>query len=450
MNCIVICLDTLRWDALGCYNPNWVRTPCIDAFARRATRFDAAYCASFPTVPMRVDAYTGDVNWPRYGWKGLDAGQPALPLLLREAGCYTGLVLDTRNNVGAGLHEFYDEHHLIEKDVDDGVSPESIDFPVPPENIRQGGRGYRNDRARWSHYRHEADWFVARTMLRASEWLEDHAAGRHERFFLWVDTFEIHEDWMPPKHYVDLHDPGYDGLDYTYPNYGYADAYEPHELNHLRACYAGEVTLADRWVGHLLRQIELMGLFETTCVILTSDHGMYIGEHDRAGKHTVDPADPWPIYDTVGRVPLLVRTPLPGAPAQVTALCQAPDIMPTVLDLCGVEAPETIGTSWKPLLTGRARTGHDRVYTTFHSGGGPGFIDYHPSHITVTAPTHTAIFGRRPHAPELYDRRADPGQVHNIAPEQNDLVTRLRADLVEFMARQGATDEYIRTYAKGE
>ena len=110
MNCIVICLDTLRWDALGCYRRGWVQTPSIDAFAERATRFESAYCASFPTVPMRVDAYTGDVNWPRYGWKGLDDNQIALPTVLREHGVYTGLVLDTANNVGAGLHKIGRAH----------------------------------------------------------------------------------------------------------------------------------------------------------------------------------------------------------------------------------------------------------------------------------------------------------------------------------------------------
>ena len=176
MNCIVICLDTLRRDALGCYRADWVHTPCIDAFAAEATRFDSAFCASFPTVPMRVDAYTGDVNWPRYGWKGPDDGQPKLPLLLREAGYHTGLVLDTRNNVGAGLHKFYDEHHLIRKDVDDGMTPDKVVFPVPRENYRQEGRGYAHDVAATSHYRHERDWFVARTMVRACDWLEDNAS----------------------------------------------------------------------------------------------------------------------------------------------------------------------------------------------------------------------------------------------------------------------------------
>ncbi len=161
-------------------------------------RFDAAFCASFPTVPMRVDAYTGAVNWPRYGWRGPDESQPKLPQLLRDAGYHTGLVLDTDNNVGAGLHTFYDEHYLIKKEVDDGVKAEDIVVPVPIEHVRQQARQYRSQRAEWAHFKHETDWFVARTMLRASQWLEDNA--QRDKWFLWVDTFEIHEDYMPPKY----------------------------------------------------------------------------------------------------------------------------------------------------------------------------------------------------------------------------------------------------------
>ena len=444
MNVIVICLDTLRCDGLGCYNPNWVQTPCIDHYAKKATLFTEARCGSFPTVPMRVDAYTGNVNWPKYGWKGIDPEQPKLPLLLREAGYYTGLVLDTRNNVGAGLHEYYDEYHLTQKDVEGGVTPDMIEFPVPRENIRQNGRQYASQRAQWAHYRYEEDWFGVRTMLRACKWLEDNA--RREKFFLWVDTFEIHEDWMPPAYYVELYDKDYQGLDYTFPNYGYTDIYQPHELNHLRSCYAGEVTLVDRWVGHLLRQIELMGLFENTSVILTSDHGMYIGEHNRAGKHTVNPDDPWPIYDEVAKVPLLIWTPFGRASETVSAFVQSADIMPTVLDFCGVTPPKTVGKSWVPLLKGETITCHEVVYTGYHSGGIGGSQS---SHITVTIDQYTAIFGRKPHKPELYDRKIDPRQTRNIAEENPEIVKMLRAGLVSFMRQQGADEEYIRTYAKG-
>jgi len=446
MNTIVICLDTLRWDALGCYNPNWVETPCIDHYAKKATRFDRMFCASFPTVPMRADSYTGVVGWPRYGWHWPEK-PPKLPQVLNGAGYHTGLVLDTVALLGkGGFQTTFDEHFRIDKDVDDGVTQDDIVIPVPREHYRGNAGEFLGHRVSRSHYRHENDWFVTRTARTACDWLEDNA--KRDKWFLWVDTFEIHEDWMPPKHYVDRYSPNYTGPDYTFPNYAYTDIYTPEALQHLRDCYAGEVTLSDRWIGHLLRQIELMGLFENTCVILTSDHGMYIGEHGRCGKHTVRRDDPWPIYDEVARTPLLVWAPFENAPRTVDALCQPADIMATVLDLAGVEAPKMNGKSWKPLLTGEEDTLHGRVYTTFHSGekeaGGPV-----PSLITVTTPTYTAVFGRKPHRPELYDRREDPAQLDNIAAKEAGLVEQLRADLVAFMESQGAKADYINTYAKG-
>jgi len=349
MNCIVICVDTLRWDYLRCYGRNKViRTPMIDSYAMQATRFDAAFCGSFPTVPMRVDAYTGDVNWPRYGWKGPDPDQRTLPQILRQHGYHTALVLDTRNNVGVGLHEFYDEYHLIDKPPTNTVKPEDITFPFPPENVRQNGRGYANDMARTAHYRYETDWFVARTMLKASAWLEDN--HKREKFFLWVDTFEPHELWRAPDYYTEMYSPAYQGIDYAYPNYGYRNLYQPHEIERLRARYAAEVTLTDRWVGHLLHQIEYMSLSENTVVILTSDHGMYLGEHDRMGKHTVDAADPWPLLDEVARVPLLIWSPWSEAPRTTNALVQCADLMPTILDLCGVPPEAPYGRSFLPVL----------------------------------------------------------------------------------------------------
>ena len=204
------------------------------------------------------------MNWPRYGWKRIDPQQPKLPALLRQAGYYTGLVLDTGNNVGAGLHIEYDEYRWIKKPVTDDMTPDRVTFPVPREHLRQNGTLYARDVVTQAHYRHERDWFVARTMQTACDWLEEHAA---RPFFLWVDTFEIHELWNPPAHYIDLYSRNYQGLDYAYPNYGYTDIYTPEQLERMRARYAGEVTLTDRWVGHLLQQIDYMGLFENTTTL---------------------------------------------------------------------------------------------------------------------------------------------------------------------------------------
>jgi arylsulfatase A-like enzyme len=444
MNVIVICIDTLRWDHLGCYGAGTgARTPHIDAYATRAVRFTQAYCGSFPTVPMRVDAYTGDVNWPRYGWKSPDADQAALPQVLREHGYLTGFVLDTQNNIYAGLHRYYDSVEVISKPPTNTCRPEDVTFPFPRENCRQNGVLYARDMADTAHYRHECDWFVAQTMLRACAWLEDHA-GR-EPFFLWVDTFEPHEVWRAPAHYIALYSRGYEGIDYSYPNYGRADIYRPHELARLRARYMAEVTLTDRWVGHLFEQIDLMGLFADTTVILTSDHGMYLGEHNLVGKHTVEADDPWPLLDEVIRVPLLVWT--PGIrPGVVDALVEPADLMPTVLELCGVTPHAPYGRSWLPVLRGE-QTHRAAVFSSCYSWDGPGRIPYLRSQVTVTTPEWTLSAAPPPLPTRLFHRRTDPAQEKECAAQYPEVVRQLRQMLADFMCQRGAHPDYIRTYA---
>ena len=104
--------------------------------------------------------------------------------------------------------------------------------------------------------------------------------------------------------------------------------------------------------------------------------------------------------------------------------------------------------AWPPGQT-PSGTSHEAVYTSCHSGDGPGRIEYLPSHITVNDPRDTAIFGRPPHKPELYDRTTDPDQFYDIAEANEDIVDTLRIGLVKFMRQQGAGEEYVRQYAMG-
>ena len=441
MNVIVICLDTLRWDHLGCYCPGKAETPGIDAFARDATRFDAAYCASFPTIPMRTDAFTGNINWPIYGWKALGEDETTLTQCLREAGYHTAFVHDTWNMVPTGFGNDFDEDIFIQPPDGWQANTEKVKSPVPLENLRQNGVGFIRDRARTMHYEHEEDWAVVRTMLAACKWLEDNR--RRDPFFLWVDTFEIHEDWYAPDHYTEYYSPDYQGLDYSYPNYGYTDIYQRHELRRLQARYAAEVALTDRWVGHLLRQIELTSLLDRSIVVVISDHGMYLGEHKRTGKHSVDPEDPWPIYDEVGRLPLLIRAPGRKRPMRSGALVQPADLMPTILAACGAKGPRMYGKSLLPVLRGKRRKHSEHIFTSCHSGPGPGRIEYLPSCITVTDPRWTLVTGPEPWRPALHDRRTDPGQKRNLIRSHRRVANRLRGALVDFMRERDADEEYI-------
>ncbi len=443
MNVIVIMVDTLRWDHLG-YNQQFqVRTPNIDRFATRATKFDRALCASFPTIPIRTDCFTGNVNFPRYGWKRLGDEEVILTELLRDAGYHTGLVLDTTNMISSNFPRGFHDFLRTANPPEDKPSPEDIPFPVPKENIRQEGRQYLRQMADMAHFEHEEDWFVAQTMTTAAQWLEDNA--RRDNWFLWVDTFEPHEVWHVPDYYVDLYDPGYEGLDYDFPNYGYSDIYTQPELKHLWAHYAGEVTLTDRCIGRLLDEIDLIQLWDSTTVIFLGDHGMYIGEHGRTGKHTVRSDDTWPLYEEVSHIPLLVWTP-ESSGERVQALAQPCDLMATVLDAAGVEGPDVHGQSWLPLITGERKRNWEVVYSSRHTPT-DGEPNSSPSYLTATTEQWTYIAREEGHPAELYETKKDPRQENNVAEQNPEVVDGLQNGIVQFLQQQGATDAYVSMFS---
>ncbi len=448
MNIIVICLDTLRWDHLGCYGNMDIQTPAIDHFAGRATRFDAAFCASFPTIPMRTDAFTGNVNWPVYGWKALGEDEVTVTSCLKQAGYHAAFVHDTSNMVPTGFGEDFDEDIFLDAPEGWEANEDKVQLPVPRENMRQNAGGFIRDRARTMHYEHETDWAVARTMMAASEWLEDNYT--RDNFFLWVDSFEIHEDWRAPDYYTEYYSPDYEGLDYSYPNYGYTDIYQKHEIERLRARYAAEVSLTDRWVGHLLRDMETMRLFDNSLVVLISDHGMYLGEHKRMGKHTVDPEDSWPLYDEVARLPLLISLPGKSRPKCTTALVQPADLMPTMLELAGVKKqdwPQMYGRSLLPVLKGKTDEHHEHIFSSCHSGSGRGRIEYLPSCINVNSERWSLCTGPEGMwEPTLHERRNDPLQKRNVLSKHPRVAGRLQQALIEFMASRGAEDRYIKEF----
>ena len=127
----------------------------------------------------------------------------------------------------------------------------------------------------------------------------------------------------PPEHLVARYDSsGYDGPPMIHPNYGPASAYTAEELANLQAHYAAEIYLVNKWIGYVLDKIEELGLFDDSLVVFTSDHGMFVGEHDRTGKSNIHPEDDrvWPLYEEISRIPLMIA----AAPASQADGASAP------------------------------------------------------------------------------------------------------------------------------
>ena len=440
MNVIAIMTDTFRYDHLGFVDtcPWWkVRTPSLDAFAEKCLVLDKAYQASFPTIPTRTDMFTGRLTFPFRGWTPLPPDEVVLAQHLTDAGYVSMLINDTPHLMRDG-HQF-DRGFLAWDWIrgQEGDRAITDDVPVPlqcePQKVR-GPERMQQHHYRWraANWNGEEDTFVARTMQRACDWLDRNHT--HEKFFLYVDTFDPHEPWDPPANYVDLYDPGYTGEVIDHPRYDYCDYLSPEELRHTQALYSGECTLVDGWIGKLLAKIESLGLMDTTAVTILSDHGHYIGDHGRVGKSGMGPDGPWTFYDVVSHLVWMWYVPGMKKPRRCDdVLAQPTDFFPTIMELAAVELPGRIdGVSLLPLLDGRKPHGRRKVAVT--SDALPDSTDGNAA--TAIFDGRWTLHYRGANWPaELYDLSADPREEHNVYAEHYDQAVRLHAEHLKVLRK---------------
>jgi len=451
MNYIVIVSDSFRRDHLGCYGNPWIHTPNLDKLASESLVFDRFYTGSFPTIPHRWDLFTGRFNFTYSEWQSLTNNEVTLAGSLQKDGYTSYMIFDTPHLMNNGFrfdHGFNGWNWIRGQEKDRyHMDPVDIELPFDPEKyhvVREFlERVWRNH----CHNKLEEEKFAAVTMKEAMKWLENNAS--HDKFYLHIDCFDPHEPWDPPQSYVDLYDPGYEGAEICYPNYGPCDYLTPAEIKHIRALYAGEATMVDHWIGKLLEKVEALGLADDTAIIFTSDHGFYHGEHGLMGKIMM-------LYEEVTRVPFMIR--LPGRkPGRTNYRAQAVDVMPTLLELTGIPDPGTMhGKSFVPLLNGEESPGREFAvssWTMIHEpiADTPQTPDksnwqnlawrFYSS--TVATDEYTLMCGARDVRPELYHLPSDPGQANNIYHERKEVARELHRCYIEFLESVGTPAEYI-------
>jgi len=264
MNFIFIMSDSFRFDLLECYThirprlrtrARVIETPNLDRFASQSTIFDCNYLGSYPTVPNRKDIFTGQLR--RFNrWAALKDDEQTFISELRKAGYVTQMITDTPHTVKTNFNFARDFNAW---DWVRGQEGDHYNCDVEPlqgdvDKFRHSGLPQHKANVRLLGRRYENECFCAQTFSRGAQWLERHYQSR-KPFFLYLDTFDPHEPWDAPQWYVDYYDPDYRGEDFNYPIYAKCGAYTKEELNHIRAMYAAEATLVDRWLGHLLETV---------------------------------------------------------------------------------------------------------------------------------------------------------------------------------------------------
>lgn len=292
-NVLLITIDTLRADSLGCYNPALNTSPNIDRIAEQGYLFERCYASSSWTMPSVMSIHTGKYPF-RHGveWvdKPLPTSIPTLAEKLREQGFMTGAVesslfLQSQFGFGRGF-DHYEEEPIHDHSA---ISSPSL-------------------------------------TRRALAWLEDHL---HRPFFFWIHYLDPHYDYLPhaeAAHFV-THIPEIaQGKEYPIlelKNTPYS--LTPEEYEYQRQLYHGEIFFTDLYIGQLMQFLKDAGVWDQTWVIITSDHGEMLGEHGALG-HTES------FYNEVLHVPLIIKPPRGlKKPRRINDRVSLVDIMPTLL-----------------------------------------------------------------------------------------------------------------------
>jgi arylsulfatase A-like enzyme len=443
-NLLVIALDTLRADHLGCYGYTRPTSPFLDRFAQTSFVFENAQSQAAWTAPSLITLMTGldtEVHQvcdsPNPG--RLSANVTTLAELLKRAGFDTAAFTEGGYAKGQfGLDQGFDFYPPNPGDTES-------DHSINGQTSRLSGN-------------------IDRTLA----WLGEHRA---HPFFCFFHTYEIHAPYRAPEELIRAFRPGYDekaehaelarilatwNRDRTItredceflaprsqicrtraswndlPKIEHAEelarqanefgvgpknlVLRPELRDLARDVYDAGILSADRGIERLLAGIAALGLVDDTMIVVVSDHGEGLGEHGQI-EHGYE------LHEEILHVVMMMR--VPGKdfePRRVPDLVRLVDVVPTVLDVLGVDAKRSVfqGQSLVPMMRGRPLE-----LTAFSHGR------------TIDRKTDFLYSARDPHwrlnydlssqRAWLYDRTLDPGEEHDVAAAEPDVVARLRA-----------------------
>ena len=343
MKAVMVMFDTLNRRMLPPYGGDWVHAPNFERLAERTLTFDNSYVGSMPCMPARRDLMTGRYNFLHRSWSPLEPFDNAMPQLLHESGVYTHLVTDHQHyweDGGATYHNRYSSYEFVrgqEGDLWKGHVDDPADLPV---NLRQMSA---HDTATSAHRLWRQDWINRSYMPTPQqqpqtvtfdlglEFIETNRQA--DSWFLQLETFDPHEPYFTHQEFKDLYPHDYAGPHNDWPPYGPVTE-DDLTVEHLRMEYAALLSMCDRQLGRVLDLFDEHNLWEDTLLIVCTDHGFLLGEHDWWAKNI----QPW--YNENAHTPLFIWDPRCGlAGERRQSLVQLIDISATLLEFFDVALP---------------------------------------------------------------------------------------------------------------
>ncbi|MBN1373284.1 MAG: sulfatase [Anaerolineaceae bacterium] len=401
MKAILVLFDSLNRRFLPPYGAEGVHAPNFQRLAEHSVTFDNCYVGSMPCMPARRELHTGRYNFLHRSWGPIEPFDVSMPELLRQHGIYTHLVSDHFHyweDGGASYHNRYSTWEGVRGQEGDLWKGEVRD-PDIPNTLHTNRAGARNWRQDWVNRRYMSDEKSHPQHLTFELGLEflRRNAGE-DSWFLQIEAFDPHEPFFAPQKYRDLYPHEYDGPHFDWPDYDQVRQ-SPLEVQHMRFEYAALVSMCDAHLGKVLDLMDEHDLWKDTLLIVGTDHGFLLGEHDWWGKNIQ------PFYDEIAHTPLFIWDPRSGRRSERCAsLAQMIDLPVTLLEYFDVDRPaEMQGVSLREALASGAPT---REAALFGMLGG---------HINVTDGRY--VYMRAPVSPNntpLYEYTLMPAHMNKL------------------------------------
>jgi arylsulfatase A-like enzyme len=367
MKAIMVMFDSLNRHMLSAYGSDRIKTPNFTRLAERTATFDNFYVGSMPCMPARRELHTGRLNFLHRSWGPVEPWDDSMPEMLKERGVHTHLATDHYHyfeDGGCTYHNRYTTWEFFRGQEGDAWKGE---VEEPEEGYRIGRKNYlwRNDAVN-RKYIQKMDDFPQNLCFNAGiEFIETNC--EQDNWFLQIECFDPHEPFFAPKEFIDMYPDGYDGPFFDWPDYKKVDE-TPEQVEHLRNQYAALVSYCDYSLGRVLDIMDEKDLWKDTMLIVNTDHGFLLSEHDYWAKCIM------PFYNEIAHVPFFLWDPrhkVAGERRQ--ALAQTIDIVPTILEFFGVEpTKDMLGRSLESVVA-RDEKIHDAV-----------LFGMHGTHVNVT------------------------------------------------------------------
>ncbi len=442
-NILLLFTDQQRYDTIAASGYSHMLTPHLDRLVKEGTSFSRAYSPNPVCIPARHNLITGLSaryhNFAANDAHSLDFRLPVLPQILSDAGYETRAVgkmhfRPTRRHNGFLKMELMEEIPRYRRDDEYATYLKQVGLG----NV-QNIHGVRNllymvpQRSLIPEKHHGSTWVADRSI----EFLRENGGKRP--FFLWSSWIAPHPPFDVPDDFAEL----YRDHDIPQPlvsetelsaaareSHRFMDFDPKRETEYIRRArelYCSSISQVDKNIGRILDELENMGELNNTFIVFTSDHGEMLGDHGCFQKMLP--------YDSCARIPLVVRYPEKFRAGVVRDdFVDLNDVMPTLLDITGIEYPEERklpGASWLD------DSGKDRSFQYMEFGRG------HRRWVSLRNRRFKYNYYYNGGRDELFDMETDPGETTNLlagqpdVPEIENIRSELRERLIAYEAEWG-------------